>query len=80
MNHIRKKDFTKKFFILKIFFLKSFSRIWFISLYFKKNLSILYPTKQSLRHQVLEAEAIRVEAETIPKLAIPHPSLKLKSQ
>ena len=29
--------------------------------------------KQKLRHQVVEAEAIKVEVETIQKLTLPHP-------
>ena len=32
--------------------------------------------KQKLRHQVVEAEALRVEAEAIQKLPLPHPWFK----
>ena len=32
--------------------------------------------KQKFRHQVVEAEALRVEAEAIQKLPLPHPRIK----
>ena len=32
-------------------------------------------SEQKLRHQVMEAEALRMEAEAIQKLPIPHPWL-----
>ena len=51
--------------------------------YLEKNFFLIFRSKnfkQKLHHQVVEAveaEALRVEAEAIQKLPLPHPCLKI---